>query len=69
MWIPVDQRSVLGVPPDAVTLRSGVDYVSLLSGTEPMDVAVTLGENYQTPEGIRVEILSGLRNGDKVVTP
>ncbi len=69
VWIPVDQRSVLGVPPDLVTLRSGVDYVSLLNGTGPMDVAVTLGENYQTPEGVRVEILSGLRDGDKVVTP
>ena len=69
VWIPVDQRSVLGVPPDAVNLRSGVDYISLLNDDGAMDVAVTLGERYETPEGTRVEILSGLRDGDRVVTP
>jgi RND family efflux transporter MFP subunit len=69
VWIPVDQRSVLGIPPAAVTTQSGIDYVILQSGAGPMDVAVTLGERYESPEGTRVEIISGLRDGDKVVTP
>jgi RND family efflux transporter MFP subunit len=69
VWIPVDQRSAISVPPESVTTRYGIDYVSLVNGAEPMDVAVITGEEFETGKGARVEILSGLRDGDKVVTP
>lgn len=69
VWIPVDQRNAISVPPESVTTRYGIDYVSLVNGAEPMDVAVITGEQFETGTGARIEILSGLRDGDKVVTP
>jgi len=69
VWIPVDQRRVIGVPPEAISNRYGIDYVRLVSGTAPMEVAVIIGETFDTVEGARIEILSGLRDGDKVATP
>jgi RND family efflux transporter MFP subunit len=69
VWIPVDQRNAISVPPEAITTRYGIDYVTLVNGTEPMDVAVIAGEKYDTAKGARVEILSGLRDGDRVATP
>jgi multidrug efflux pump subunit AcrA (membrane-fusion protein) len=69
VWIPVDQRNAISVPPESITTRYGIDYVSLVNGAEPMDVAVITGEQFETESGMRVEILSGLRDGDKVVTP
>jgi RND family efflux transporter MFP subunit len=69
VWIPVDQRSAIGVPPESITTRYGIDYVSLVNGAEPLDVAVITGEKFETGKGARIEILSGLRDGDKVATP
>ena len=69
VWIPVDQRNAISVPPEAITTRYGIDYVRLVNGTEPMDVAVIAGEKFDSAKGARVEILSGLRDGDRVVTP
>ena len=69
VWIPVDQRNAISVPPESITTRYGIDYVSLINGAELMDVAVITGEEFETGKGARVEILSGLRDGDKVVTP
>lgn len=69
VWIPVDQRTAISIPPDSITTRYGIDYVSLINGPEPMDVAVITGEEFESGEGARVEILSGLRDGDKVVIP
>lgn len=69
VWIPVDQRNAISVPPEAITTRYGIDYVKLVNGTEPMDVAVIAGEKFDSAKGARVEILSGLRDGDRVATP
>ncbi|MGB8316173.1 MAG: efflux RND transporter periplasmic adaptor subunit [Aestuariivirga sp.] len=69
VWIPVDQRSAISVPPESITTRYGIDYVSLVNGAEPLDVAVITGEKFETGKGARIEILSGLRDGDKVATP
>ena len=56
------------VPPQAVTTRHGVDYVRIAGAQGEMDVAVILGEAIETADGPRVEILTGLRDGDRVVT-
>ena len=69
VWIPVDQRTAISVPPAAISTRYGIDYVSLVSAAGPRDVAVVTGESFETGNGARVEILSGLRDGDRVVTP
>lgn len=69
VWIPVNARQVTDVPPEAVWQRSGVDYVSVLGQDGAADVAVIVGDIFETAEGKRIEILSGLRAGDKVATP
>ncbi len=69
VWIPVDQRNAISVPPAAISTRYGIDYVSLVSGAGPMDVAVITGESFESGDEARIEILSGLRDGDRVVTP
>lgn len=67
--IPVGKRSVLAVPPNAVTTLHGVDYVSVAAAVGPMDVAVMLGETFQNNGGTLVEILTGLKDGDRIVLP
>jgi RND family efflux transporter MFP subunit len=69
VWIPVDTRNVIAVPPAAITTRYGIDYAQVSGTSGPMDVAVIAGETFSTPEGDRLEILSGLVDGDKVTTP
>ncbi|WP_202328664.1 efflux RND transporter periplasmic adaptor subunit [Mesorhizobium sp. L-8-3] len=66
--IPVGKRSVLAVPPQAVRTVHGVDYVRIATAGGEMDVAVVLGETFAS-DGTMVEILSGLRDGDKVILP
>jgi hypothetical protein len=69
VWIPVDRRKVLAVPPQAIVTRYGVDYVRVAASGGEADVAVIAGESWETPQGARTEILSGLEAGDTVVTP
>ncbi|BCH31936.1 membrane protein [Mesorhizobium sp. L-8-10] len=66
--IPVGKRSVLAVPPQAVRTVHGVDYIRIATAGGEMDVAVVLGETFAS-DGTMVEILSGLRDGDKVILP
>jgi len=68
VWIPVGTRSVLSVPPEAITTRHGVDYVHL-AGDPGRDVAVIPGASISPGGEPRIEILSGLRAGDSVLTP
>ncbi len=67
--IPVGRRSAVAVPPAAVTTRHGIDYVALSTADGVVEVAVILGETFLGDDGPRVEILTGLRDGDKVLLP
>jgi len=67
--IPVGKRSVLAVPPNAVMTLHGVDYVSVAAASGPMDVAVILGETFQSNGETLLEILTGLKDGDRIVLP
>ena len=69
VWIRVAERPAIVVPPEAVTTRHGVDYIRVAAETGPLEVAVILGEAIQTADGPRIEVLTGLREGDRVVTP
>lgn len=69
VWIPVTERSVIAIPPQAVSNRSGVDYVTLKTASGSLDIPVITGEAFDTAEGPRLEILSGLRDGDTLVLP
>ena len=62
VYVPTGKRNVIVVPTDAVVTRAGVHYVRLHDGS---DVVVQPGE----PRADGVEILSGLAEGDVVVTP
>ncbi|MGB3387838.1 MAG: hypothetical protein WBA88_07620 [Pseudaminobacter sp.] len=63
------KRSALAVPPEAVRTVHGVDYVRVATAEGEMDVAVILGEIVGDGDVKHVEVLSGLRVGDRVVLP
>jgi len=62
VYVTTGSRDAILAPRAAVYRRAGVDYVRLADGAE---VVVQTGETHR--DG--VEILSGLRDGDVVVTP
>lgn len=62
VYVKTGERTALFVPAAALTTRAGIDYLHLKSGA---DIVVQTGET--RAEG--VEILSGLADGDVVVTP
>lgn len=67
--IPVGKRTVLAVPPDAIKTIHGIDYVRVATADGQMDVAVILGESFDDGGEGRAEILTGLRDGDRVLRP
>ena len=67
--IPVGKRTVLAVPSQAIRTVHGVDYVQLATPGGAMDVAVILGEVFEDNGQRRIEILTGLRDGDRIVLP
>ena len=67
--IPVGKRTVLAVPAAAIRTTHGVDYVRVATDAGAMDVAVILGETFADNGAGRVEILTGLRDGDRIVLP
>ncbi|TPO11852.1 efflux RND transporter periplasmic adaptor subunit [Mesorhizobium sp. B1-1-5] len=67
--IPVAKRIMLGVPPEALRTVHGIDYVTIETADGPLEAAVVLGGKFQDAGQPRVEILSGLADGDKVVLP
>lgn len=61
--LPVGERAAIVLPRALVSTRFGVDYVRLASGQDtPVQTA-------PGPDPETVEILSGLRAGDRVVSP
>lgn len=61
-YVPAARRKAIYIPPSAVTRRYGLNYVTLKSGVEAV---VELG--LEDDHG--VEVLSGLNEGDVLVTP
>ena len=54
------------IPTSLVYRRAGVNYVRLDGGDE---VVVQPGDTHESGGAASVEILAGLRDGDKLVTP
>jgi RND family efflux transporter MFP subunit len=69
VWIPVGRRSVIALPVSAVTPHHGVDTVKIAIDSGAIDVPVVLGETFSGDGDGRVEILSGIREGDRIVLP
>lgn len=67
--VPVGHRQVLAVPAEAILHRGGLDLIRLHQDGAEIEVVVVPGETLATPDGPRVEILTGLIAGDVVVTP
>lgn len=67
--VPVGSRQVLAVPAEAIETRAGLDLVKVMGAAGETEVIVVPGGVVNTPEGPRVEILTGLRAGDAVIVP
>ena len=65
--LPVGVRQALMVPVDMVTLRGGIDFVTVETAQGPLQRSVVLGFQ-EVRDGVKwVEVLTGLSVGDKVV--
>ena len=67
--VPVGTREVIAVPEAALSIRHGVDYVQVAVDGSAQDVAVVPGARVLHDGTVLVEILTGLRAGDRVVLP
>lgn len=67
--LPVGERQAILVPAAAVTTHAGVDFVTVKQNDGTAQRAVLAGEPIQADGQSRIEILSGLMEGDIVVTP
>lgn len=67
--IPIGERTIIVVPPEAVSTRHGLDYVTIVGDAGPTEISVVPGQIHRTDAGPRIEILTGLRPGDTVVLP
>ena len=67
--VPVGERKALIVPEGAVSIRSGIDFVTVSEGGAEVPRAVVLGEAVERDGTNFVEVLTGLSAGDVVVTP
>lgn len=66
--VPVGERQGIVVPRDAVTTRSGIDFVSVMRDGQSVARAVVLGDPLVGDAG-RLEVLTGLFVGDVVELP
>lgn len=67
--VPVATRKAFALPQSAIATRAGLDFVSIATPAGAREVAVVIGGKVATPKGERVEILTGLAEGDKVILP
>lgn len=67
--VPVGTREALAVPMSAIKTRSGLDFVTLAVPEGARDITVVPGSRLLAGGVEMVEILSGLKAGDKVVVP
>ncbi len=64
VMVPIEKRTVLAVPAAAVMTRHGIDTVTVAGQGGPLEIAVVLGASLD--DG-RVEVMSGLKAGDRVL--
>ena len=70
VWISGAKRPAFVIPSTYVSTRFGIDYVELLRDDGTIEVPVQRGRNDPTPDlPDGLEILSGIRAGDRLVKP
>jgi RND family efflux transporter MFP subunit len=67
--LPVGERQAILVPETAITTHSGVDFVTVKHGGNSVQRTVLAGDAVEFEGKAAVEILSGLTEGDILVTP
>jgi len=70
VWVSAGERTAFVIPASYIVTRFGVDYVKAEIGGDAYDVPVQRGRvlpRPELPDGI--EILSGLKSGDRLVRP
>lgn len=68
--IDVQERTAFLIPPSYVVTRYGIDHVRLQRGTGTVEVPIQRGRPARVEgETERIEVLSGLRSGDRLVLP
>lgn len=67
--LPIGQRQAILVPKAALTTHAGVDFVTVKQNDSNVQRAVLAGEAVETGGDAAIEILSGLAEGDILVTP
>ena len=67
--LPVGERQALLIPAEAVSTRSGIDFVTVTDDGHEAERAVVLGEDVTLDGAAMVEVLTGLIPGETVVTP
>lgn len=71
IWISVGKRTTFVIPSDYIFKRHGLNYVKVAgAGGAPLDVIVQPGLPIARKDGAEhVEILSGLKSGDRLLRP
>lgn len=71
VWVSVGERQTFIIPKAFVFQRFSQDYVRLArAGKQPIDIVVQLGQRATRKDGGEyVEVLSGLKAGDKLIKP
>lgn len=69
VWIPIGSRMAIAVPPAALVTRHGIDYARLDTPQGPREVAVILGQAFEDAGERRIEVLTGLKDGDRLLLP
>ncbi len=70
VWIPAGAREAIVVPADMIATRFGIDYARVQTGQGAIDVPVQRGRTIERDgKPQELEILSGLKPGDKLLKP
>jgi len=70
VWISAGKRKTIIVPRDLVFKRFGLDFVRVEQAAHTHDIVVQLGQSTNDGEGgAFIEVLSGLKVGDRLVRP
>ena len=70
VWIPGGERTAILIPSAYVTTRFGIDYVQVQQSGRATSTPVQRGRDLPTPDLPNgLEILSGIRSGDQLVSP
>lgn len=70
VWVSAGERNAMVIPAKFIKTRFGVDYVKVAGSAAPTEVPVQRGRDLPLANMLDgVEILSGLRPGDRLVLP